>query len=120
VVHHGAGLRTLLSLSGRTTVEARDLVRTLSRDYREAALSAADRAMLDYAVKLTMRPASITREDVDRIRSAGFDDRALHDICAVTAYYAFVNRIADGLGVELEPRFDPPAPSGAADDASAP
>jgi alkylhydroperoxidase family enzyme len=32
----------------------------------------------------------------------GFDDRAIHDICAITAYYAFVNRIADGLGVELE------------------
>jgi uncharacterized peroxidase-related enzyme len=82
----------------------------LSADYREAGLSQADRAMLDYAVKLTMRPASITPDDADRLRSAGFDDRGLHDICAVTAYYAFVNRIADGLGVELEPRFAPANP----------
>ena len=37
-----------------------------------------------------------------RLRGAGFDDRGIHDICAVTAYFAFVNRIADGLGVELE------------------
>ena len=74
----------------------------LASDYTRAQLSAADRAMLDYAVKLTRTPAAIVAEDVDRLRAAGFDDRAIHDICAVTAYYAFVNRIADGLGVELE------------------
>jgi alkylhydroperoxidase family enzyme len=58
--------------------------------------------MLDYAVKLTHEPWSITRDDIDRLRAAGFDDRGIHDICAVIAYYAFVNRIADGLGVEVE------------------
>jgi alkylhydroperoxidase family enzyme len=58
--------------------------------------------MLDYAVKLTREPWSITREDIDRLRAVGFDDRGIHDICAVIAYYAFVNRIADGLGVEME------------------
>lgn len=42
---------------------------------------------------------------VGALRAAGFDDRAIHDICAVTAYYAFVNRMADGLGVDLEERF---------------
>jgi alkylhydroperoxidase family enzyme len=44
----------------------------------------------------------MSAEDVDALRTQGFNDRAVHDICAVTAYYAFVNRIADGLGVELE------------------
>ncbi len=58
--------------------------------------------MLDYAVKLTRVPHSISRADIEALRAAQFDDRAIHDICAVTAYYAFVNRIADGLGVELE------------------
>ena len=58
--------------------------------------------MLDYAVKLTCAPAAITAGDIERLRAKGFDDRAIHDICAITAYYAFVNRIADGLGVELE------------------
>ena len=61
--------------------------------------------MLDYAVQLTHAPHSVTAESVDALRTAGFDDRALHDICAVTSYYAFVNRIADGLGVGLEERF---------------
>ncbi len=61
--------------------------------------------MLDYAVLLTHRPADTTEAEVARLRDHGFDDRAIHDICAITAYYAFVNRIADGLGVELEDRF---------------
>ena len=61
--------------------------------------------MLDYAVKLTRTPAAMEAADVERLRIAGFDDRAIHDICSVTAYFAFVNRIADGLGVELEGRF---------------
>ena len=58
--------------------------------------------MLDYAIKLTCDPKKIVKADVEALRSGGFDDRAIHDICAITAYYAFVNRIADGLGVELE------------------
>lgn len=58
--------------------------------------------MLDYATKLTVAPATIAQADVERLRAEGFDDRAIHDICTITAYFAFVNRIADGLGVEME------------------
>jgi uncharacterized peroxidase-related enzyme len=74
----------------------------LIADYQQAAISEVDRAMLGYAVKLTREPASITRADVEALRHAGFSDAAILDICQVTAYYAFVNRLADGLGVELE------------------
>jgi uncharacterized peroxidase-related enzyme len=81
------------------------LVVGLVRDDEAVALAPADRVMLDYAVKLTRTPSEIGLADVERLRSAGFDDRAVHDICAIAAYYAFVNRIADGLGVELEARF---------------
>lgn len=80
-------------------------MRALGTDYRSAVLDAPDRAMLDYAVKLTRTPSAIGSADVQLLRDAGFDDRAIHDICAIAAYYAFVNRIADGLGVELEERF---------------
>jgi len=58
--------------------------------------------MLDYAEKLTLEPGSMEEADVERLAEHGFDDRAIHDICAITAYFAFVNRMADGLGVELE------------------
>ena len=60
--------------------------------------------MLDYVVKLTRSPGAMTEADIDSLRTQGFDDRAIHDICAIAAYYAFVNRMADGLGVELESR----------------
>jgi alkylhydroperoxidase family enzyme len=58
--------------------------------------------MLEYAHKLTVRSWEISEADVARLRQHGFDDRAIHDICLVTAYFNFVNRIAHGLGVELE------------------
>lgn len=77
----------------------------VTRDHGTTDLDAADRAMLDYAVKLTLTPAAVSADDIDTLRLNGFDDRGIHDICTITAYYAFVNRIADGLGVELEPRF---------------
>ena len=44
----------------------------------------------------------MNRDDVEALRRYGFDDRASHDACAIVAYFNFVNRIADGLGVELE------------------
>jgi uncharacterized peroxidase-related enzyme len=88
------------------TGEQESLLTSLSSDYRSAAVSAADRAMLDYAVKLTRSPSDISEEDVSALRAQGFDDRGVHDICAIAAYYAFVNRIADGLGVELEESED--------------
>lgn len=59
--------------------------------------------MLDYVVKLTRTPGDVGQEDVKRIKEAGFDDAAVLDICQVAAYYNYVNRLADGLGVELEP-----------------
>lgn len=62
--------------------------------------------MLTYAVKLTHRPGEMERADVDALRSAGFSDRDVLDIAEVVAYYAYVNRIADGLGVAVEPWFD--------------
>lgn len=81
------------------------LLAALKSDYTTADVSRADIAMLDYAMKLTRTPAEINEDDIRKLRADGFDDRAIHDICAITAYFAFVNRIADGLGVELEERF---------------
>jgi len=80
------------------------LLTSLAADYRKADLQAADLAMLHYAAKLTRSPGEMIEADVSSLRAQGFDDRAIHDICAITAYYAFVNRMADGLGVELESR----------------
>ena len=60
------------------------------------------RALLDYACKLTRHPEAMVEADVERLRAAGLDDRAIVDANQVVAYYNYVNRVADGLGVELE------------------
>ena len=59
--------------------------------------------MLDFAVKLTREPRSVTREDVEALRSVGFSDTAIHDIVQITGFFAYYNRLADGLGIEPEP-----------------
>ncbi len=59
-------------------------------------------AMLGYVAKLTHEPWEMTEEDVEILRAHDLDDRAIHDIAQVAAYFNYVNRIADGLGVELE------------------
>ncbi len=58
--------------------------------------------MLDYAVKLSLTPWSVGEEDVECLREVGFGSAAILDICQVASYYNYVNRMADGLGVELE------------------
>ncbi len=94
MTHHGAGL---LELTGNEA-----LVEGLKNDYRQVELEPADRAMLDYAAKLTREPWTMERSDVEALREVGFSDAAILDINQVTGYYAYVNRLADGLGVELE------------------
>jgi len=58
--------------------------------------------MLEYSEKLTLRPWDMVEQDVLALREAGFSDSAILDINQVTGYYAFANRLADGLGIELE------------------
>ena len=101
-MHHGEGLRRLLALSGAPADDSDSLIRALSEDYTIARVSEAELAMLDYAAKLTLTPGDVIVSDVNVLKAHEFDDRAIHDICAITAYFAFVNRIADGLGVDLE------------------
>ncbi len=46
-------------------------------------------------------------DGVEQLREHGFDDRAILDICLVVSYYNFANRVADGLGIELEAYWTP-------------
>ena len=78
------------------------LLAALAADHAQAELESADRAILNYAAKLTTTPGEMTAADVESLRAVGLDDRGIHDVCAITAYFNFVNRMADGLGVELE------------------
>ncbi len=58
--------------------------------------------MLEYAVKLTNRPSEMENHDIAALQGVGFTDAEILDVCQVTAYYAYANRLVDGLGVELE------------------
>ncbi len=75
----------------------------MKTDYRRAELSVADRRMLDFAVRLTREPATMSRDDVEGLREVGFDDVAIHDIVQAAALFNYYNRLADGLGIDLEP-----------------
>jgi uncharacterized peroxidase-related enzyme len=94
MTHHGESLRRL--------VGDEELVAQLKEDYTQAQLSAADRTMLDYAARLTRTPSAIEEGHVEALRCVGFSDRAILDVAQITAYFAFVNRLAEGLGVGLE------------------
>ena len=79
------------------------LAERIEEDWPTAGLDGRRTAMLAYAEKLTRTPASMTPEDVGALREAGFSEADVLHICEVVAYYAYANRIADGLGIELEP-----------------
>ncbi len=72
-----------------------------------APLSEADRVLLGHAVGLTKEQRSVIRADLDRLRSHGFDDVAIHDATQVVGYLNYVTRIADGLGIDPEDFIHP-------------
>ena len=88
---HGEALRT----------ESNDdpLVEGIKRDYTQLNLPPAERAMMDYAVKLTVAPSSAGEEDIKSLRTHGFDDRDILDIIYVICLYNFNDRIADATGI---------------------
>ena len=58
--------------------------------------------MCGYAEKLTLYPTETGKADIEVLRAAGLDDRAIHDATQVIAYFNYINRVADALGVERE------------------
>lgn len=72
-------------------------------DYRKARLDPQTRGMLDFAVKLTREPASMQKADVEALRSLGLDDGQILSVVLITCVFNFMTRLADGLGVEVDP-----------------
>jgi uncharacterized peroxidase-related enzyme len=77
------------------------LMAQIREDYKTADISKEEKLMLQYAEKLTKESYNMTERDINRLRTAGYSDRDIFDINQVCAYFNYVNRIADGLGVEL-------------------
>jgi len=84
------------------------MVAALQKDFRTAPITAQDKAMLEYVVKLTHDATKCTRADHDHLRAAGFDDRGILQITLIASWFNYINRVADALGVgrdiPMEPR----------------
>jgi uncharacterized peroxidase-related enzyme len=75
------------------------LVKALQEDYRTAPISEQERLMLDYVAQLTKDATRLSENDHQKLRSAGFDDRAILQITLIASWFNYINRVADALGV---------------------
>jgi len=75
------------------------LVEAIKKDFRRAPISEADRVMLEYVEKLTRDATRVGRDDHEKLRAAGFDDRGILQITLIASWFNYINRVADALGV---------------------
>jgi uncharacterized peroxidase-related enzyme len=110
---HANDLRAEVDRDWNTLVESPDgptpddagldaFVHQVVDDWRQCPLSARVVRLLEYTAKVTRAPADVTKSDVAGLREVGWSDTAIHDAVQVIAYFNYINRIADGLGVEPE------------------
>jgi uncharacterized peroxidase-related enzyme len=78
------------------------LVDALEKDYTSAPISEQDRVMLDYVIKVTKDATKVWKDDHEKLRASGFDDRGILQITLIAAWFNYINRVADALGVGRE------------------
>jgi uncharacterized peroxidase-related enzyme len=81
----------------------RKLVEALERDYTTAPITPQERVMVDYVVKLTKDATRVQKDDHEKLRAAGFEDKAILQITLIASWFNYINRVADALGVGREP-----------------
>ena len=86
----------------RAEVDDPELIRALKEDWRSATLDDPTKALLVYAEKLSLTPGEMTSADVDQLRAQGFTDRDITDAAHNIAFFSYINRMGEGLGVSLE------------------
>ena len=79
-----------------------DIVEKLKKTEIPDFLTVREKAIVEYSLKITKTPSKMTKDDVETLRKFGLSDEAILNVVMVNGYFAFVNRMADGLGVELE------------------
>jgi uncharacterized peroxidase-related enzyme len=77
-------------------------VEALEKDYASAPITSQERVMLDHVIKLTLDATKVSKEDIDGLRAAGFDDRGILQITLIASWFNYINRVADALGVGRE------------------
>lgn len=90
----------------RAEIDDHRLADQIAADWRSADLEAVDIALCEYAEKLTRSPSSVGAGDIARLRALGLDDEGITSATQVIAYFNYINRIAEGLGVPMEEWLD--------------
>jgi len=89
----------------RAEVRDDEQIALIQTDYGNATLDAPTKALLDFAVKLSLHPLEMRSADIASLRNAGFDDETIVDAVQAIAYFNYANRVMDALGVEPEPEM---------------
>ena len=76
-----------------------ELIEALETDYATAPITEQERVMVDYVIKLTKDATKVWKDDIERLRSVGFEDRGILQITLIAAWFNYINRVADSLGV---------------------
>ena len=79
----------------------------IKQDYTKASLTDRERALCDYATKLTEAPGNVGADDLEPLRAVGLTDPEIHDAVQAISYFNYINRVADALGTDLEPEMPP-------------
>lgn len=82
------------------------MVDRIAIDWKTSGLDEATLALVRFAEKLTRTPAAVTEEDVQVLRDIGFDDPGISSCVQVVSYFNYINRIAEGLGIDHEDWID--------------
>ena len=80
----------------------KELIEALKKDYTTAPITPQERVMVDYVVKLTKDATKVWKDDIERLRSVGFDDQGILQITLIASWFNYINRVADSLGVGRE------------------
>jgi uncharacterized peroxidase-related enzyme len=80
-------------------------VDVVAEDYRRADLKPRTRALCDFAVKVTHASAQVVQGDIDALREHGLADDEIHDAIQVIAYFNYITRVADAIGIDGEPEW---------------
>ena len=78
------------------------LAQQLKSNYRQADVTEAEMALIEFAELLTVQPSNVREGDIEHLREVGWSDEDIVDIVHQTALFSYMNRVADGLGIDLE------------------
>lgn len=84
-----------------------ELAEQVKQDFRTSKLEAQHRALCEWAEKLTLTPAKCTREDIEALKKALWTEEQIVSAAQIIGYFNHLNRLADGLGIDLEPEMKP-------------